>query len=168
MRLAAFEIKSGAMEKQGRVKGPSLIRSFRAHSKEDREGSETWRRPSTANHPLNAFVKTLEGLTPYDRSRDRQTGRDVMNWPVAKRAKAARVTRSNQWAGGRSAPDNPFLVQEIVDDFNAIPHLDLGLLRHGEHGPHELTWLKIRERWDISTRELFEITPKTCQGRPPG
>jgi hypothetical protein len=37
-----------------------------------------------------------------------------------------------------STPDDAFLIEEIVDDFNAVPHLDLGLLGHGKDGADQL------------------------------
>ncbi len=37
-----------------------------------------------------------------------------------------------------SAPDDALLIEEIVDHFDAIAHLDLGLFRHGEDGTDQL------------------------------
>lgn len=37
-----------------------------------------------------------------------------------------------------SAPDDALLIEEVIDDFNAIPHLDLGFLGHGEDGTDQL------------------------------
>jgi hypothetical protein len=37
-----------------------------------------------------------------------------------------------------SAPDNAFLIEEVVDDFDAVPHLNLGLFRHRENGAYQL------------------------------
>jgi hypothetical protein len=36
------------------------------------------------------------------------------------------------------APDDAFLVEEVIDHFDAITHLDLGLFGHGEDGTDQL------------------------------
>ncbi len=77
----------------------------------------------------------------------------------------------NQVDGGEIeclAPDHSFLIQQILNDFDAVPHLDLGLLRHRQHGPDQLAGLHIHERGDAFTRRFFELTTEACQGRPPG
>ena len=37
-----------------------------------------------------------------------------------------------------SAPDDAFLIEEVVDHFDAITHLDLRLFGHGEDGTDQL------------------------------
>lgn len=66
------------------------------------------------------------------------------------------------------APDHSFLIQEIFNDFDAVPHLDLRLLRHRQHGADQLAGLHVHERGDAFTRRLFEVTAKASQRRPPG
>lgn len=66
------------------------------------------------------------------------------------------------------APDHSFLVQQVLNDFDAVPHLDLSLFRHGEHSPDQLAGLHIHERGDAFTRRLFKITAEASQGIPPG
>ena len=76
----------------------------------------------------------------------------------------------NRWAQMSEclAPDHSLLIQEIFNDFDAVPHLDLGLLRHRQHGPDQLAGFHIHERGDAFTRRLFKVTAKASQGRPPG
>ena len=38
----------------------------------------------------------------------------------------------------RLAPDDSFLVQEIINDLNTVAHLSLRLLRHGKHSADQL------------------------------
>jgi len=38
-----------------------------------------------------------------------------------------------------STPDDALLIEEVIDDFDAITHLDLSLFRHGEDGTDQLT-----------------------------
>ena len=37
-----------------------------------------------------------------------------------------------------SAPDDAFLIEEVIDHFDAVPHLDLCLFRHRENGADQL------------------------------
>jgi hypothetical protein len=37
-----------------------------------------------------------------------------------------------------SAPDDALLIEEVVDDFDAVTHLDLGFLGHGKDGTDQL------------------------------
>jgi len=37
-----------------------------------------------------------------------------------------------------SAPDNTLLIEEVIDHFDAITHLDLRLFRHGKDGTDQL------------------------------
>jgi hypothetical protein len=36
-----------------------------------------------------------------------------------------------------SAPDDAFLIEEVIDHFDAIAHLNLGLFGHGEDGTNQ-------------------------------
>ncbi len=69
---------------------------------------------------------------------------------------------------GRLTPDHSLLIQEVLNNLDTIPHLDLSLFRHGEHGPNQLAGFHIHERGNIFTRQLFKIAAKASQGRPPG
>ena len=37
-----------------------------------------------------------------------------------------------------SAPDDAFLIEEVIDHFDAIAHLDLGLFGHGKDSTDQL------------------------------
>jgi len=66
------------------------------------------------------------------------------------------------------APDYLFLVQEILDHLNAVPHLNLSLFGHGKHGTDQFPRLHVHERGNSLTRQFFEVASKASQGRPPG
>lgn len=61
------------------------------------------------------------------------------------------------------APDNPLLVQEVIDDFDAIAHLYLGSLGHGQHSPDQLARLHIMQGRNALVGHLFKFTAKTSQ-----
>lgn len=65
------------------------------------------------------------------------------------------------------APDNPLLVQEVIDDFDAIAHLYLRFLGHGKYSPDQLTGLHIVQGRNAFIGDLFKVTAKTGQGKPP-
>ena len=39
--------------------------------------------------------------------------------------KGSAVDEGRKFEGEGSAPDNPFLIEQIIDDFDAVPHLCL-------------------------------------------
>ena len=43
----------------------------------------------------------------------------------------------------RLTPNDSFLIQEIIDHLDAVPHLGLGLFRHGNDRTHNLARLDI-------------------------
>jgi len=43
-----------------------------------------------------------------------------------------------KWETRSSAPDDALLIEEVIDHFDAITHLDLGLFGHGEDGTDQL------------------------------
>jgi hypothetical protein len=43
-----------------------------------------------------------------------------------------------EWRTRGSAPDDAFLIEEVIDDLDAIPHLDLRFFRHGDDGTDQL------------------------------
>ena len=43
-----------------------------------------------------------------------------------------------EWRTRPSAPDDAFLIEEVIDHFDAITHLDLRLFGHGEDGTDQL------------------------------
>ena len=67
----------------------------------------------------------------------------------------------------RLTPDDALLVQEIVDDFDAIAHLYLCLFGHGQHGPDQLARLHIMQGRNARAGNLFELAAETGQGKPP-
>lgn len=69
---------------------------------------------------------------------------------------------------GRLTPDDPFLIQQVVDDFDAVAHLNLSLFGHGDDGSHQFSGFNFIQRRKIRAWALFEIAAKTCQGKPPG
>jgi hypothetical protein len=45
---------------------------------------------------------------------------------------------SKEWETRSSAPDNALLIEKVVDNLDAITHLDLRLFGHGEDGTDQL------------------------------
>ena len=43
-----------------------------------------------------------------------------------------------KWRTRSSAPDHALLIEEVIDHFDAITHLDLRLFGHGEDGTDQL------------------------------
>ena len=64
-------------------------------------------------------------------------------------------------------PDNTFLVQEIIDDFDAIPHLSLCPFRHGNDGPADFTRFNVIERWDSFGPALLKLLSVASHALPP-
>ncbi len=50
------------------------------------------------------------------------------------------------------APDHSFLIQQILNDLDAVPHLDLSLLRHRQHSSDQLAGLHVHKRGNAFTR----------------
>jgi len=64
-------------------------------------------------------------------------------------------------------PDNTFLIQEIIDDFNAIAHLSLCAFRHGNHGPADFSRLDIIEGRNTLGSALFKLLFVASHALPP-
>jgi hypothetical protein len=64
-----------------------------------------------------------------------------------------------------SAPDDSFLIEEVVDDFDAIAHLDLRLFRHGKDRTDQLARFDVVERRNSVKSTLFQLLSVTCHGR---
>ena len=61
-----------------------------------------------------------------------------------------------------SAPDDAFLIEEVVDHFDAVTHLNLRLFRHRENGTNQLTRLNVVERRNAMRSTFFQLLSKTC------
>jgi hypothetical protein len=66
--------------------------------------------------------------------------------------------------GGSSAPDDAFLIEEVVDHFDAITHLDLRLFGHREDGTDQLARFDIVERRNPVGPTLFQLLSVACHG----
>jgi hypothetical protein len=75
------------------------------------------------------YVSSLERkLLNKERTKVRE---GLSRWRLLTRGFRKRQTRS-------SAPDDALLIEEVIDDFDAIAHLDLSLFGHGENGTNQL------------------------------
>jgi len=63
-------------------------------------------------------------------------------------------------------PDHALLVQKIIDDFNAVAHLGLCALRHGNDGSTDFPWLDIVERGDAFRPAFLQLLFITCHACP--
>jgi len=70
-------------------------------------------------------------------------------------------------AGEGLTPHNTFLVQEIVNDLDAVLHLHLSLLRHGQDRTYQFARFHIMKGWNVFTPKLFVIAMETGHGQPP-
>ena len=61
-----------------------------------------------------------------------------------------------------SAPDNTLLIEEVIDHFDAITHLDLRLFRHGKDGTDQLARLDFVERRNPFRSTLLQLLSVTC------
>lgn len=61
-----------------------------------------------------------------------------------------------------SAPDNAFLIEEVIDHFDAITHLHLGFFGHRKDSTEELAWLHVIERRNPFRSTPFELLSVTC------
>lgn len=62
-----------------------------------------------------------------------------------------------------STPDNAFLVQKVINDFDAVPHLRLRTFRHWNDGTDDLARFNIIQGGNPVTSSPFQILPVTCQ-----
>ena len=65
-------------------------------------------------------------------------------------------------------PDNTFLIEKIVDDFDTLTHLGLSLVRHREDGTDELPRLHVFQRRDSVTGSGIDVLSEAGQWKPPG
>jgi hypothetical protein len=63
-----------------------------------------------------------------------------------------------------STPDDPFLIEEVIDDFDAVAHLNLGFFGHWENGTDQFSGFDIVKRGNSITSTLFKFLPVTCHG----
>src|SRR6476661_1889327 len=64
------------------------------------------------------------------------------------------------------APDHPLLVQQIIDHFDAIAHLRLRPLGHGNHRSADLAGLDVIKRGDAFRPAFFQLLFVACHARP--
>lgn len=75
---------------------------------------------------------------------------------------------SNEEGAGLSlTPDDSLLVQEIIDHFDAVPHLGLCPLGHRDHRAANLPWLDVIKRGDAFRPALFQLLFVACHAYPP-
>jgi hypothetical protein len=67
---------------------------------------------------------------------------------------------------GGLTPDDTLLVQEIIDHFDAIAHLSLCSLGHGNHRSADFPWLDIIKRRDAFRPALFQLLFVACHAWP--
>ena len=63
-----------------------------------------------------------------------------------------------------SAPDDALLIEEVVNHFDAITHLDLRLFGHWEDGTDQLARFDVVKRWNSVRSTLFKFLPVACHG----
>lgn len=61
-----------------------------------------------------------------------------------------------------STPDDAFLIEEVVDHFDAITHLDLRLFGHGEDGTNQLSRFDVVERRNPVRSTFFQLLSVAC------
>lgn len=67
------------------------------------------------------------------------------------------------------APNDAFLIEQVVDDFDAIAHLRLRAFRHWDYGSYNFAWFDIVERGNSVTGTSFELLSVACHvGLPSG
>lgn len=65
-------------------------------------------------------------------------------------------------------PNDTFLIEEIIDDFDTLTHLGLSLIGHREDRSDELPRLHVFQRRDSVTGSGIEILSEAGQWEPPG
>lgn len=103
-------------------------------------GAKTWARSS-----VRFFVCVPEAPISRDSMQERQSytnGRatgttESFGEVVLKNRQVEEI----EWL----APDHSFLIEEIFNDFDTVPHLDLSLFRHREHSSDQLAGFHIHK-----------------------
>lgn len=65
------------------------------------------------------------------------------------------------------APDHPFLIEEIINDFDAVTHLRLRPFRHRNDGSADLARLNIVQGRNPVGPAFFELLFVACHAHPP-
>lgn len=65
------------------------------------------------------------------------------------------------------APHHPFLIEEIIDDFDAVTHLRLRPFRHRNDGSADFARLNIVQGRNPVGPALFEFLFVACHAQPP-
>ena len=68
----------------------------------------------------------------------------------------------------RLHPNDTFLIEEIIDDFDTLTHLGLSLIGHREDRSDELPRLHVIQRRDPVAGSGIEILSEAGQWKPPG
>lgn len=61
------------------------------------------------------------------------------------------------------APDDSFLIQQIINHLDTVPHLCLRALRHRDDGPNDLSRLDVIEGRNSIPGSLLKFLSVTCQ-----
>src|SRR5512141_6838 len=61
-----------------------------------------------------------------------------------------------------STPDDALLIEEVIDYFDTVTHLNLGLFGHGEDGTNQLARFDVVERRNPVRPTLFQLLSVTC------
>jgi hypothetical protein len=67
----------------------------------------------------------------------------------------------------RLAPNNAFLVEKVINDFDTVTHLSLCTLGHGNDGATNLARLDIVERRNTVRTSSLELLFVACHAWPP-
>lgn len=84
------------------------------------------------------------------------------------REEKAGPSEGQQEGTDRLHPDDTFLIEEIVDDFDTLTHLGLSLIGHREDRSDELPRLHVIQRRDPVAGSGIEILSEAGQWKPPG
>jgi hypothetical protein len=72
------------------------------------------------------------------------------------------MSNAGNEAEGKLTPDDTLLVEEIIDHFDAVAHLRLRPLGHGNHRSADFSWLDVIKRRDSFRPALFQLLFVAC------
>src|SRR5215831_13685716 len=148
------------MEREDRFLGKLIGQNPRRNPERDdnrnhHEGTNGIVSPRRAgNRPRHCFAsrKRESPVAAYERTVALSRGRLVTE---------PRVMRE-----GRLAPDDAFLVEEVVDYFDAFTHLGLSLFRHRQNGPDDFARFHIIQRRNPLAESLLAVLSVARHGLP--